>query len=87
MYMHQQMGIEEVRGQLSGCGFQLGHELVDNLLSVAWSPRGMALLESSRQLGLCVEYMWQRIRQGQRVKWRMCLHLRLVDVYVQCYCM
>ena len=72
--MRQQMGIEEVRGQLGGCGFQLGRELVDNLLSVAWSPRGVALLESSRQLRLCVEYMWQRMRQGQRVRHRSCLH-------------
>ena len=67
--MCQQMGIEAVRGQLTGCGFQLGSELVDNLLSVAWSPRGVALLVSSRQLGLCVEYMWQRMRgRGQAEK-------------------
>ena len=68
MIMTQQIGVEEIKGQLSVCGYQLGHELVDNLLSLCWSPRGVLVLGSlPRLLELCVEYMWDRIRQGSQV--------------------
>ena len=60
--------MEEVKGQLSGCGYQLGRELVDNLLSMMCSPRGLVLLESQPLLvPVCERYMWERMRQGMQV--------------------
>lgn len=62
------MGIDEVKGGFGGCGYQIGRELVDNLLSLCWSARGVGLLGSlPRLLEMCVEYMWGRIKEGLQV--------------------
>ena len=62
--------MDEVKGHLSGCGFHMGCVLVDHLLSMCWSPRGVWLVERTGLLGLCVEGMWQRMREGVEVRER-----------------
>lgn len=48
----------------------MGCVLVDHLLSMCWSPRGVWLVERTGLLGLCVEGMWQRMREGVEVRER-----------------